>query len=281
MPEIYLYLEGQQSGPYQPVQIQQLLAEGKITGETPAWHKDLANWSTVALVLPAFAAGGPGTPGLFPTPPPIPPPSKKGMSGCLIAAIVGAVVLILLLPCCAGIALGPITNGIKKAQENMAMQQARQISLALYAYSADHNGAYPDGATSTEVFQKLIDEKYLSNPGVFYVAMPGKVKATSSHLTADNVSFDVTSGVTADSSPSVPVVFLTGYTVVYEARASAARDGSSPTPFPGPGKGASGIAVAYKGNSARFINGDENGTALNFVPPDFQPGTQIYQQLRP
>jgi len=281
MPEIYLHVDGQQAGPYQLAEIQQFLAEGRITGETPAWHKDLAAWSTVAQLLPQFAGGRPGMPPPFVPPPPVPGPAKKGMSGCLIAAIIGAAILVLLVPCCAGIALGPITMGIKKAQESASMQQAREISLAMLTYSMDHNGVYPDGATSTEVFQKLVDGKYISDPHVFYVAMPGKVKATSNQLTADNVSFDATSGVTSDSSDSVPVVFLTGYTVIYEAGASAARDGSRSTPFPGPGKLTSGIAVAYKGNNARFIAGDENGTIVNFVPPGFQSGTHIYQQLRP
>jgi GYF domain 2 len=282
MPEIYLHVNGQQAGPYQPDQVRQLLAEGKVSGDTPAWHQELANWSTVAQVLPHFFPA-PTVPPPFVPPAPLPPlpTARKGLSGCMIAAIIVGCLGVLLLPCCAGIALGPINAGIKKAQENMSMQQARQIALAMSAYASDHNGAYPDGKTSTEVFQKLIDQTYISDPGIFYVAMPGKTKATSSALSADNVSFDVTSGVTADSSDYVPVVFCTGYRVIYEAGASAARDGSSATPFPGPGRGLAGVAVAYKNSSARFLNADVRGTVTAFIPSTFDPGTKDYQQLRP
>ena len=39
------------------------------------------------------------------------------------------------------------------------LQKPRMINLLLFSYANDHNGKYPTGASSTEVFQKLIDEK--------------------------------------------------------------------------------------------------------------------------
>jgi hypothetical protein len=278
MPEIYLYLNGQQTGPYQPAQLRQLLAEGKITAEIPAWHKDLTDWSTVAQVLAQFPAPASGPPPYVPpSAPPAPSPQKKGMSGCTIAAIIVGAILVLLLPCCAGIALGSITNGIKKAKENTALQQSRALGLAMFAYASDHNGTYPDGKTSTEVFQKLLDQKYISDPGLFYIfGAPGKMKATTSTLTTANVCFDVTSGVTADSSNDLPVVFSTGYTVTYIAGASATKDSGSVSPFPG-------MAVAFKSNRAQFFNADAelDGNVPAIVPTTFDPGTKTYQQLRP
>ena len=282
MPDIYLHLNGQQAGPYQPAQLRQLLAEGKVSNDALAWHKDLAAWSTVAQVLAQFPEPGmpvPPTPALPPMPPP--PPPKKGLSGCMIAAIVVGAIGIFVLPCCAGIALGPITNGIHKAKENMAMLTSRQIGLAMFAYATDHNGAYPDGKTSTEVFQKLLDEKYVSDPAIFYLAMSGKTKATSSKLTAENVCFDVTSGVTSDSSADLPVVFCTGYTVTYAPGSSATRDSSASTPFPGPNRGFRGLAVTYKGNNARFLNAAADGTVADFIPESFDPAGKTYRQLKP
>jgi len=172
-------------------------------------------------------------------------------------------------------------NGINKAKESMAMQTARQIAIAMQQYSLDHNGNYPDGLTSTEVFQKLIDGKYIADPGIFYLAMTGKTKATSSHLTADNVCFDVTSGVTSATADGMPVVFCTGYTVTYSGGASAIRNDPVATPFPGPGRGLAGLAVGYKNASARFLIAGENGTVPNFMISSFDSGGKFYAQLKP
>jgi type II secretory pathway pseudopilin PulG len=277
MPDIYLHLDGQQKGPYQPDQIRQLMAEGKASADTPAWQEGMSDWSTVSAVLPAVpAAGGPP---VFraPVPPPASAPARQGMSGWVIAAIVTAVLFVLAIPCIAilaGIALGPITNGILKAKENMSMQQARQIEIAMFSYANDHNGAYPTGTTSTEVFQKLIDGQYVTDPAVFYIAMPGKTKPTSSHLTAENVCYDVTSGVTSDSSDDVPLVFATGYVMTYSPNAMTEPDSSAKSAFPG-------MAVAYKTNSARFFNARSDGTVPGVISVTFDPGSKSYQQLKP
>ena len=42
------------------------------------------------------------------------------------------------------------------AVQSSIMQTSRTIALALHQYAADHNGRYPDGKSSTEVFQKLM-----------------------------------------------------------------------------------------------------------------------------
>jgi len=275
MSDIYLHVDGAQTGPYQPDQVRQLLAEGKISAETLAWHQGLSEWAPVATVLVAFpAAGAPVAFG--------PPPSaKKQTSGILQAVIIVGVVFIAIFvfSCLAGIVVGPITAGIKQAHESMSMQACRTIGVAMFTYAAAHNGAYPDGATSTEVFQKLLDGKYITDPGLFYLAMPGKTKATSPTLTSANVSYDVTSGVTADSPDAVPVVFCTGYTVVYIGGVSASPDPAASTPFPG--KLSPGIAVAYKNNGAQFLKAEPDGTVPNFIPAGFDPGTKTYRQLRP
>jgi type II secretory pathway pseudopilin PulG len=279
MPDIYLSIDGQQAGPYQPAQVRQLLAEGKATAETPAWHQALMEWSTVGVVLAAFPSAGGPPPYVAPTPPPPPPrtvPVKQGMNAGVIAAIIAGVFFIgiFVISCLAGIALGPITNGIKKAKENASMQSARAIDLAMFSYATDHNGAYPEGGTSTEVFQKLIDEKYVADPALFYVQMPGKTKATSDKLTADNVCYDVTSGATVDSPGSLPMVFSTGYTMTYSAGANVTVDSGMRTAFPG-------IAVAYKSNSAHFYQALPNGEVAHVVSADFPATTQKYQQLKP
>jgi len=273
MPDIYLHLEGQQAGPYQPAQVRQLLAEGKVTGQTPAWYQGLAAWSTVAQILAAFPVEG------LPLGAPPPPPSapvKKGMPGWLIAVIIlGACFMGLgVVSCLAGIALGPITKGIEKAKESAGLQQTRAIDLMMYAYAMDHNGAYPEGETSTEVFQKLLDEKYASDPAIFYMTMDGKTKATSNKLKAENVCYDVTAGVGSDSPAHLPVVFSTGYVMSYSAGIAVMRVPGAPTAF-------RGMAVGYKDNSAHFWAVLPDGTVPQVIPATFDPGTKIYRQLTP
>jgi type II secretory pathway pseudopilin PulG len=277
MPEIYLHLDGQQAGPYQLAQVRQLLSEGKATPETLAWYQGLAEWTPLAKVLAAFSAEQPPVPPPAPAPATPQAPAKKPMSGCLIAAIIVGVIAVIglvMLPCLAGIALGPITNGIKKAKESAEMQQTRAINLAMFSYANDNNQMYPDGKTSTEVFQKLIDGGYFTDPSIFYIAgTPGKTKPTSNKLTAENVCFDVTSGVGPDAPEDLPVVFSTGYNVTYAPNAPATRDPAGQTPFPG-------MAVAYKSNMSRFINEVPNN-GVPVIPANFNPGTKTYRQLKP
>jgi len=275
MADIFLHIDGEQKGPYSPEQVREMLAAGEITPDTLAWHAGLSEWRSVAALL------APPPPPAGALPPPPPTAAQKGLSGWVIALIVCGCLLVLCLPCCCGVALGPITVGIKKAKETASIQQARAISLAMSAYATDHNGNYPDGKTSTEVFQKLLDEKYVTDPAIFYVEMPGKTKATSGPITSQNVSFDVTSGVNSSSSDAVPVVFLTGYIVTYTPGASAVRDSSSATPFGGTDTRTSGIAVAFKDNSARFHNSLRDESINEFIPPEFDASGHTYTQLKP
>lgn len=291
MPSIYLYLAGEQKGPYFPGQLRSMLMEGAITAETPAWQDGLADWSSVGAILatlPVASGPPPVPPSAMPKPPR--PTQTQGMSGGLIAAIIAAAILVLALPCCAGIALGPIMNGIEKAKENMAMQKERMIAMAMFSYAADHHGNYPDldeasagqslltigggtspgASTSTEVFQKLIDGKYVSDPAVFYIAMPGKVRPVGNQLTADNVCFDMTAGLTSSSPSGLPVVFTTGFTVSYGNNIRVTRDGVSPFP---------GFIAVYTGKSARYVKLAQGETAV--IGPLFTLLGDHYRQLKP
>ena len=279
MTDIYLYIDGQQSGPYQPDQLRELLAQNQITADTPAWHKDLTEWSTVDKVLSPAAAAARFT-----------HLRAHAINSCPTSAQAFQIRNERLsfgryrsrrcvphhdwVPCLAGIALGPITKGIAAAKANAGMQTARYIELSMFQYANDHNGAYPSGRTSTEVFQKLIDEKYISDPAIFYIKMPGKTRPTSNQLTAENVCYDVTSGVTANSSDFVPLVFSTGYTITYKAGVAATPDPTVKAPF-------QGIAVGYKNNSAAFKKAFPDGTVPLLIPEGFTPGAEVYLQLTP
>jgi hypothetical protein len=189
--------------------------------------------------------------------------------------------------------LEPSREGPRYVKQSAAMQTSRNIGLCLSQYAADHHGRYPDGKTSTEVFQQLIDQKYVIDPEIFYVryiTISGKVKPQDHHLKAENVCFDVTCCVDSSSPDDLPIVFLTGFKVNYQAGAKAI-----PTDPPDVDVKRTwsqwwngtddyhpkGIAVSDKGNSARWIKADENGSVPNFIPDDFDSKGKMYRQLTP
>jgi type II secretory pathway pseudopilin PulG len=295
MAEMYLLLNDAQQGPFSADQVRAMLAAGEITPETLAWQEGMSDWAAVASLLgppPAPEPVLPPSPAPLPAPPPTPAavtivpatlpaalPPEKGMSPWLIALLVVAGLAVLALPCCcilSGVALGPITAGIKKAKENAALQQTRAIELAMMAYATDHNGAYPDGQTSTEVFQKLLDGNYVSDPALFCpFSMPGKVKAVGSKLTAENVGFDCTAGVTTNSPGYLPVVFSSGYDVNYANGGLITPSvGGYPSPY-------AGIAVAYRDGSARFLSYTPTVTTIQLLPAGTVLGGGMYRQLKP
>jgi hypothetical protein len=188
-----------------------------------------------------------------------------------------------------GVALGPITCGIKSAQQSVAVQTAHLLTTALYSYANDHNGKYPDGKTSTEVFQQLLDQGYVTDPTIFYfdfLHLPGKVRPENNRLKPENVTWDVTAGVDASSPGDLPVVFLTGYRVDYQAGGSANLmqappkrtwgDWSNDTP-----KWEPFMAYGCTSGSAHKTLANADGTIPNFIPADFDPKGKTYRQLTP
>lgn len=225
---------------------------------------------------------------------------RRSCSGCFFQALaVGVIVFIL-----AGVAMGPIGPGSGHIVRSAMMQQARQVGQVLFSYATDNtaNGnAYPDGKNSTEVFQMLLDQGYATDPALFYVPMAGKVRPEPGQkkLKPENVSFDLTGGVTQQDSDMLPLVFLTGFRVTY-APGAAAVPIIKPFPLYGYDKphdffifswhetvyssGLPSVAVFYKGNNAVTIValGD---SIPDFVSPSFnskgEAEGKTYHQLTP
>ena len=207
--------------------------------------------------------------------------------------------MVVFLVVLANIAIRPMGGGIQRAWGSRAMQNSRTIALAMFQYANDNDGNYPDGKSSTEVFQKLIDGNYVSDPRIFYVPLAGKTEPTEGQrLKPENVSFDVTSGIRSNAPDGLPIVFLTGYRVSYIPGGSATSlvigappygttprtwsewwHGRSVVPFD------SILAVCYKSNnaSARPLETQPDAKAFvpHFVPVDFDPGGKVYRQLTP
>jgi hypothetical protein len=120
------------------------------------------------------------------------------------------------------VGLGPIGHGWGFYFKISRMDQVRTIALAMFNYANEHDQAYPDGQSSTEVFQQLLDGQYVTDPRLFYIPMAGKVAALpGAKLKPENVCWDVTSGVGTYPPDDLPLVFMTGYKVTYAADASA------------------------------------------------------------
>jgi hypothetical protein len=220
---------------------------------------------------------------------PLPPISRSIFYGVILSGMLGIVFCI---------THRPITVGIHAARQSAYLQKAHAIGLAMYSYENDHNGNYPDGKSSTEVFQKLMDGGYVTEPTVFYVSMPGKTKPIAGQkLKPENVCWDFTSGATANSPGVLPLFFLTGYKVNYVPGGSAVP---LLKPYPQYGgrtwmewwNGEStleflngGIAAFYMSNATMFTNlsvapnGDDS--IPNFISPDFKPDGRTYRQLAP
>jgi len=197
--------------------------------------------------------------------------------------ILGLVILFIVF----GMALGPMPGGIRYPHQSQAMQMARMIGLAMFSYSNDNDGNYPDGQSSTEVFQKLVDGGYISDFAYFYLPLPGKIKPVAGQkLKPENICWDMTSGVDKSSPEELPVVFITGYKINYTPGGTAVALPRHDTGWFGWLESryfeTPGIAVCYKNNTAMFkVEAGGQGLIQKFVSPAFYADGKTYRQLTP
>jgi hypothetical protein len=161
-----------------------------------------------------------------------------------------------------------------QAHQDVGIQTAHVIGVALFSYATDHEGKYPEGKTSTEVFQHLLDEKYVSDPAYFYLPMEGKVQPTSATLKPENVCWDVTCCLDADSPAELPLVFTTGFKITYRAGSPAVQTGPSPW-------GNAGLVVCYPGMKTFFLVSANKSTQKPVIDATFDPKGKAYHQLTP
>jgi hypothetical protein len=208
------------------------------------------------------------------------------------------VILLGLLAVVLWVNFGPIRNGIKSERQSPTMQAVHVIGLAMYSYAQDHDGNYPPGKSSTEVFQNLVDSGYIVEPDIFYFLLPGKSAATSNQkLKPENVCWDFTAGATSHSPGVLPLIFTTGFRVTYTPGTAAV-----PLIRPYPGyvppartwiqwwngepvpRGEPGIAAFYINNSSRYNSLSttaNDGSISNFISSDFVSVGETYRQLAP
>ena len=88
------------------------------------------------------------------------------------------------------------------------------IRFSLLAYAQKHGGAFPAGNSSTEIFQKLIDDHDLKANYVYF-DLPGKTQYLEGALNPNNVCYDFTQGTDSTSPDWVPIVLPTGFQIDY------------------------------------------------------------------
>ncbi len=196
-------------------------------------------------------------------------PRAAGFSSRGGFTLVELLVVIGIIAILAGVALGPITSGIKKAKQSAGMQTVRSISLAEFSFSNDNGGAYPDtnvptgnsGSDAATVAKALLAGSYVSDPSVFYINGGTATKYVGADPTgsiaATNISFDFAgnkgNGVTSNFPDQCPVAWSSVVGGTEPTLTTAANTPLTATPATTNPFGTDGIAVAFKSNSSQFI----------------------------
>lgn len=175
--------------------------------------------------------------------------------------LVELLVVIGIIAILAGVALGPITSGIKKAQQSSGVQTTRTLALSEFQYATDNNGSYPFGATAADVTKLLFIGNYITDPGILVIGGSAETKYTgatpSTGILPANISYDfveqsATVGLSGNTPDQLPVVLscCTGSSITF---AAAGGSTNAQTPLTTNPFGVSGVAVCYHSNSAKFV----------------------------
>jgi prepilin-type N-terminal cleavage/methylation domain-containing protein len=173
--------------------------------------------------------------------------------------LVELLVVIAIIAILAGVALGPITAGIKKAQQSGGVQNARSLALAEFQYASDNSQLYPFGADASNIADLLVAGGYISDPSSFIIPGSSETKYTGSatmpNYMKTNVSWDfgevtATQGLPPTAPDEAPLVLSSGGTGLSFGTANMAVTATIATTTP---YGTTGMAVCYKSNSAKFV----------------------------
>ena len=203
------------------------------------------------------------------------PTDRSGSGGFTLVELLVVIGIIAIL---AGVALGPITNGIKQAKHNAALQQVRQLGQVCFSYSTDSpTGHYPAGASGAAIAQSLVTANYISDPSIFVVssqsgASAGTISSGSANISSNNISYSftiisATSGITSNTSDLIPLVYFnnaagTAVSGAFPYTAGTALNVTygSAAPF-----GTDGAAIFYKGNNAVYEKAGLSATGVGAV----------------
>lgn len=134
--------------------------------------------------------------------------AKRKALGCWFLAILGLVIL-------AGLA-DPFSAPLQdKGRQMQAANNGRQILISLRGYAADHNGRFPEGATSNDAFRELFKGGLIDDERAFTASYSpfqpdnqiGEAPDYKAALERGENHWAMTRGLTEKSDPSTPLVF--------------------------------------------------------------------------
>jgi prepilin-type N-terminal cleavage/methylation domain-containing protein len=200
--------------------------------------------------------------------------------------LVELLVVIGIIAILAGVALGPITNGIKKAKQSSGLQTAHAIGLAMYSCANDNQQVYPDngtpgvpvgntGAGAMAAVSPLLAGGYVTDPSIFFISggtaskFSGTAASAASGMAAANVSWDFMgnggAGASATNYQYVPLLWSSvnggggsepsNVTGIGTAGVAMYATPGASNPF-----GTAGMAIFYMNNSATFVTSSLQGT---------------------
>ncbi len=183
----------------------------------------------------------------------------------------------------------PNLNPGMHSPEQYSAANAHNLAVALFQYSTDNNGVYPNGASSTEVFQKLYDGNYLVDPANLLLSKLDRSYVSAAppvHLPAHYPCWDtVTAGnrpLDSTDSTNTPLVISTGLGPY------AFQSGTNAVVIAHPDNcawGNDGVTISYLDTSSRFVRatGVTGGTAtVKLTETDFAiPPNTSYHTLTP
>jgi prepilin-type N-terminal cleavage/methylation domain-containing protein len=190
--------------------------------------------------------------------------SRGGFTLVELLVVIGIIAIL------AGVALGPITSGIKKAKESGAVQESHALGLAMYSAANDASQTYPDstGSNASDVAKTLLAGGYVTDPSIFYISggsatkYAGAAASAVSSIAKTNISWDFAgatgSGLNSTQSQFAPLIWnsIAGDTGATQVNvAGYATTGTAITAVAGTNSafGQSGVACFYINNSAAFI----------------------------
>ena len=202
--------------------------------------------------------------------------SRGGFTLVELLVVIGIIAIL------AGVALGPITAGIKKAQQSGGVQTTRTIALSEFQYANDNGQSYPYGSDASAIAKLLLLGNYISDPTIFYIGGSVEKKFTgttpSTTILVSNISYDfvqtsTSSGLNPNDPDQLPVIF-SSFGTAHTFPTAAGADSitfTTANPF-----GTAGCAVCYKSNSAKFVISSTTTAGLTQIcDPSFPGATAV------
>ena len=159
------------------------------------------------------------------------------------------------------------------------------MAIAAFGYSNDNNQTYPNGSSSTAIFQTLYDGKYLQQPGEVYLKpnhsegfYPRKILYSQSgqyiHLKPENVCWDFntqdSTGLKGTDPNDLPLLFSEVDTApAWKAGVNNATITSSDT------WGTDGVTMCTLDQQGSFVRRSAVAGTVPLTKSDFTPAPDV------